>query len=499
MLVVLAAGCVAERGPLTNHMSQATTPYLARAARQPVAWQAWGPDAFALAARLDRPVMLYIGADDCRWCAAMDNEVFGDPTVGAMIDSLFVPVRVDRDERPDLAQRYQDALQALAGLRGYPLTLFLTPDGSAFFGGTFFPLDDPITGRGLRQLLPEVARSYRAERPAVLQHAALVRQMGVARTAAARGMLQLRGVRTDIAGVRQALSAAAAAPAPLAGFQPTQAVALLFAEYGRTGDTLALVTARAALERLSDSGLVLAPGGPSDDSPAVVRAGLLRDLSAGSALTGDARYRDAAATLTHTLVRDFALSDPQSRFADRDAYVLGAVLDAAAAVLDTAAERGALAQLDTLLTRVYVRGRGVRHAPRGSVHGLLQDQVQVAGAALAAYEATGERHYLDVARDLAAVLERDFADPLGGYWDEAATDPAAPALADRTKQVLDDLLPGANAWAARILLQLSEDTGDARYRRRAEATLEAFAAATHGQGARAATYLDAARGVLGPR
>ncbi len=484
VLAVLAAGCVAERGPLTNHMSQATTPYLARAARQPVAWQAWGPDVFALAARLDRPVMLYIGADDCRWCAAMDNEVFGDPTVGAMIDSLFVPVRVDRDERPDLAQRYQDALQALAGLRGYPLTLFLTPDGSAFFGGTFFPLDDPITGRGLRQLLPEVARSYRAERPAVLQHAALVRQMGVARTAAARGMLQLR---------------AAAAPAPLAGFQPTQAVALLFAEYGRTGDTLALVTARAALERLSDSGLVLAPGGPSDDSPAVVRAGLLRDLSAGSALTGDARYRDAAATLTHTLVRDFALSDPQSRFADRDAYVLGAVLDAAAAVLDTAAERGALAQLDTLLTRVYVRGRGVRHAPRGSVHGLLQDQVQVAGAALAAYEATGERHYLDVARDLAGVLERDFADPLGGYWDEAATDPAAPALADRTKQVLDDLLPGANAWAARILLQLSEDTGDARYRRRAEATLEAFAGATHGQGARAATYLDAARGALGPR
>src|SRR5260370_23583833 len=266
-----------------------TAPYLGGAGRQPVAWQAWGPDAFALAARLDGPVMLYIGADDCRWCAAMDNEVFGDPSVGAMIDSLCAPVRVDRDERADLAQRYQDALQALAGLRGYPLTLFLTPDGSAFFGGTFFPLDDPITGRGLRQLLPEVARSYRAERPAVLQHAALVRQMGVARTAAARGMLQLRGVRPDIAGVRQALSAAAAAPAPLAGFQPTQAVAPLFADYARTGDTLALVTARAALERLSDSGLVLAPGCPSDDSPAGVRAARLRELCPGSPLAGDRR------------------------------------------------------------------------------------------------------------------------------------------------------------------------------------------------------------------
>src|SRR5439155_3705609 len=170
---------------------------------------------------------------------------YGDPGLGAMIDSLFVPVRVDRDERPDVAQRYATAVQLLAGLRGYPITVFLTPDGSAFFGGTFFPLDDPITGRGLRQLLPEVARSYRAERPEVLQHAALVRQMGVARTAAARGMLESRSIRSDIAGVREALHVAAAAPAALAGFQPTQAVALLFAEYGRTGDTLDLVTARA--------------------------------------------------------------------------------------------------------------------------------------------------------------------------------------------------------------------------------------------------------------
>src|SRR5256886_7984533 len=78
-----------------------------------------------------------------------------------MIDSLFVPVRVDRDERPDVAQRYEAAVQWLAGLRGYPITVFLTPDGSAFFGGTYFPLDDPITGRGLKQLLPEDRKSTR--------------------------------------------------------------------------------------------------------------------------------------------------------------------------------------------------------------------------------------------------------------------------------------------------------------------------------------------------
>jgi len=116
-LVLLALACVSEHGPLTNRMSQSTTSYLTRAARQPVSWQPWGREAFALAARLDRPVLLYVGADDCRWCVVMDREVYGDPTIGAVIDSLFVPVRVDRDERPDVAQRYEAAVQWLSGLR----------------------------------------------------------------------------------------------------------------------------------------------------------------------------------------------------------------------------------------------------------------------------------------------------------------------------------------------------------------------------------------------
>src|SRR2546430_1615528 len=99
-LSLAASACVSEHGPLTNRMAQSTTHYLTRAARQPVSWQPWGREAFALAARLDRPILLYVGADECRWCAVMDREVYGDLGLGAMIDSLFVPVRVDRDERP---------------------------------------------------------------------------------------------------------------------------------------------------------------------------------------------------------------------------------------------------------------------------------------------------------------------------------------------------------------------------------------------------------------
>ena len=185
-------------------------------------------------------------------------------------------------------------------------------------------------------------------------------------------------------------------------------------------------------------------------------------------------------------------------FADREAYVIGAVLEAAAGTADSAAERSAVMALDGLLARAYAPGHGVRHVgnSRNAAPALLQDQVQVAGACLAAYSATGDPRYLGVAEDLVAIFDRDFADPLGGYFDASGADPAAPALADRTKQVLDDLLPGANAWAARVLLQLADATGDASYRRRAEATLEAFAGVIPTEGLRAASYLAAAQAVL---
>src|SRR5256886_14685898 len=142
-LVLLALACVSEHGPLTNRMSQSTTSYLTRAARQPVSWQPWGREAFALAARLDRPVLLYVGAEDCRWCALMDREAYAGPTLGALIDSLFVPVRLARDERPGIAQRYEAAVQSLAGLRGSPLAACLTPARAPLFRGDDVPSRDP--------------------------------------------------------------------------------------------------------------------------------------------------------------------------------------------------------------------------------------------------------------------------------------------------------------------------------------------------------------------
>src|SRR5207245_2039394 len=237
--------CVSEHGPLTNRMAQSATPYLARAARQPVSWQPWGRDAFALAARLDRPILLYVGADDCRWCGVMDREVYGDPGLGALIDSLFVPVRVDRDERPDIAQRYARAVQLLAGLHGYPITVFLTPDGAAFFGGTYFPLDDPVTGRGLKQLLPDVAKSYREQRASILRRAELVRQLSLGRREGAHGALKPAAVQRETDAVRAATEAAVRGHTEIANFRFTQAADLLLAVYARTRDSTYLAPARA--------------------------------------------------------------------------------------------------------------------------------------------------------------------------------------------------------------------------------------------------------------
>jgi uncharacterized protein YyaL (SSP411 family) len=499
---LLAAGCVSEHGPLTNRMAQSATPYLARAAHQPVSWQQWGRDAFALAARLNRPILLYVGADDCRWCGVMDLEVYGDAVLGAMIDSLVVPVRVDRDERPDVAQRYARAVQLLAGLRGYPLTVFLTPDGSAFFGGTYFPLDDPVTGRGLKQLLPEVARSYREQRASILRRAALVQRLAVGRSAPGRGALKAAGLEREVEAVRGAVATAVRAHASVASFRYAQAADLLLTVFGRTRDSTYLKPALAVLDYMIDSGDAAVAVGARDDPPDLVRAGLLRDLAAAWSAASDPRYRVAAGILIQRLASDVGRTSDRTVYADRDAYVIGSVLDAGATLEDGAAIERGQAALDSLLRRVYASRRAVRHiaGPGSPARALLQDQVQVVWACLAAHRATGEPRYLAVAQDLAAVLQRDFADSgAAGYFDAAATDAAAPALAERSKPVLDDLMPGANAFAARALLRLARVTGDAQYRRRAEATLATFAGAVTGEGLQASTYLAAVQDYLRDR
>jgi uncharacterized protein YyaL (SSP411 family) len=508
-LVVLCAAltaCLAERGPFTNRMAQSGTSYLARAARQPVNWQPWGREAFALASRLDRPVLLYVGNDACHWCAETDRAIYTDPEIGALINALFVPIRVDRDERPDVAQRYQSAVERLAGLHGWPLTVFLTADGSPFFGGTYFPANDPITGRGLKQLLPEIAKRYRDERPFIEQQAARVRQFMLTGEGESPGVLRAALVREGITRVARDLNTAVQAGMAGNSVMHVEAASLLLTEYARSRDTNALAVARRALDLMLDTANLAA----GDDSPRLVRAALISALAKGWVVTGDARYRDSGRALLRALARqlpDVASLSGDAVFADQQAFIIENAMLAAATLGETTVETHARAALDMLLQRAYARGWGVRHMMGGGQPaplpppGLLQDQVQVASACLAAHQLTGDRRYRDVAIDLAAILETRYADPLGGYYDGASTpqespSPAPTVLGDRTKHVFDDVLPGANAAAARFLANLSTVTGDPAYRRRAQATLEAFAGGMTNTGIRGTTFLAAARETL---
>jgi len=135
-----------------NRLADETSPYLRQHADNPVDWYPWGDEAFAAARLDDKPILLSVGYSACHWCHVMAHESFEDPEVAALMNRLFVNVKVDREERPDVDALYMEVVQALTGQGGWPMTVFLTPEGKPFFGGTYFPK----TARGGMISFPEL-------------------------------------------------------------------------------------------------------------------------------------------------------------------------------------------------------------------------------------------------------------------------------------------------------------------------------------------------------
>lgn len=159
----------------SNRLSEETSPYLQQHKDNPVHWWPWGQEAFQEAQRLDKPVLLSVGYAACHWCHVMAHESFEKEETANVMNELFVNVKVDREERPDVDTLYMTALQELGEQGGWPLTMFLTPDGMPFFGGTYFP-DTPRFGRpSFRQVLENVARVYAQEKETIEQNTAYLR------------------------------------------------------------------------------------------------------------------------------------------------------------------------------------------------------------------------------------------------------------------------------------------------------------------------------------
>ncbi|HKA02808.1 MAG TPA: thioredoxin domain-containing protein, partial [Acidimicrobiales bacterium] len=148
-----------------NRLAGETSPYLRQHRDNPVDWYPWGDDAFDRARAEDKPVLLSVGYSACHWCHVMAHESFEDPEVAAVMNEGFVSVKVDREERPDVDAVYMDAVQAITGRGGWPMTVFLAPDGQPFYGGTYFPKP------AFLQLLTAVSEAWRDRRGELLDQA----------------------------------------------------------------------------------------------------------------------------------------------------------------------------------------------------------------------------------------------------------------------------------------------------------------------------------------
>jgi len=240
-----------------NRLKGAASPYLRSAAHQPIDWHEWGEDAFTRAKAEDKPILLDIGAVWCHWCHVIDRESYENPGTAKIINEHFVPVKVDRDERPDVDSRYQSAISAISGQGGWPLTGFLMPDGRPFFGGTYFPPVDQGGRPSFPRVLLAVVDAYKNKKEELLKTAdALSEAVAKAEVfAGARGKFDLGVVDAQISAMTQLFDIKNGGFGKAPKFPHASAVDLLLERYRQTGEKHLLAMAETTLEKMAKGGV----------------------------------------------------------------------------------------------------------------------------------------------------------------------------------------------------------------------------------------------------
>jgi uncharacterized protein YyaL (SSP411 family) len=240
-----------------NRLKDSASPYLRSAAHQPIDWYEWGTEAFDLAKNTDKPILLDIGAVWCHWCHVIDRESYENPEIAKIINGYFVPVKVDRDERPDVDSRYQAAISAISGQGGWPLTGFLMPDGKPFYGGTYFPPEDQGNRPGFRRVLLAVADAFKNKKADLLKTAEAVAD-AVAKGEAfkgARAEFTLSIVEEQISSITQLFDIKNGGFGRAPKFPHPSAVDLLLERYRQTGNKHLLAMAETTLEKMARGGV----------------------------------------------------------------------------------------------------------------------------------------------------------------------------------------------------------------------------------------------------
>ena len=320
----------------TNRLARSASPYLRSAAHQPVEWYEWGEEAFARARAEDKPILLDIGAVWCHWCHVIDRESYEDPALAAIINKHFVPVKVDRDERPDVDARYQTAISAVSGQGGWPLTGFLLSDGRPFYGGTYFPPQDSMGRPSFRRVLENIAEAFRTRRDEVEKAAgALVGAVQQAElSAGARGTWTPALINELTASILEHFDAHHGGFGSGPKFPHSAAIDLLLERHQATRDPQLLLAVQTTLEKMARGGVYDQLGGgfhrysvderwlvPHFEKMSYDNSELLRNYLHGYAVTRNPLFHETAIGIIRWV--DTVLSDREHGgfYASQDADI----------------------------------------------------------------------------------------------------------------------------------------------------------------------------------
>ncbi len=569
---------------MRNRLSEETSPYLLQHRDNPVHWYPWGAEALAEAKRQDKPILLSIGYAACHWCHVMAHESFEDGSIADLMNDLFINIKVDREERPDIDTIYQTALSVMGQHGGWPLTMFLTPDGEPFWGGTYFPPTQRYGRPGFPDVLRQLADTYRTKQEAVAKNTSAIRsaleKLSAPKTGGVLSMTVIDEIAAACARMIDPLNGGTAG-APK--FPQPLFFRFLWRAHKRTGATIFREVVTVTLNALCRGGIYDHLGGgfaryatdpqwlvPHFEKMLYDNALLIDLLTEVWTETGDPLYRRRIAETVTWLMREMTI-----RAADDRSFAFASALDAdsegvegkyyvweeeeidAALGDDSAAfkaaydvtgagnweERNILHQRhprfspavdddeilatareqllavrakrippgrdDKVLTdwngmliaaqanaamvfekpewldiakfayrfvsenmtagdrlhHSYCRGAATHPA-------VLDDYANMARAALALFEATGEEPYLSAAQRWVAVADRHYWDTAHGGYFLAADDTTD--IIHRPKTILDSAVPSGNGVMLEVLARLWMLTGNASYDDKADRLVAAF-------------------------
>ena len=248
---------------MSNRLAQETSPYLLQHAHNPVDWYPWGKEALERARQEDKPILLSIGYAACHWCHVMAHESFEDPAIAQVMNERFINIKVDREERPDIDAIYMQAVQALTGHGGWPMTVFLTPFGDPFYGGTYYPPEERQGMPSFRRVLDAVTDAYRNKPDAVAQTSRQLREIYEAASMQARSDGALTSHALDIAyrGVAQKYDVRHGGFEGAPKFPPTMTLDFLLRYWKRTGTEYALEMVTDTFRKMAHGGIYDQVGG----------------------------------------------------------------------------------------------------------------------------------------------------------------------------------------------------------------------------------------------